>query len=80
MPGSKALAFMTELAARLTPDELGLGIALCYPIDTRQVSVRLFRLPTEPIAFYLGLLRFDVAILFRTHGDKDHTPPMRCVR
>lgn len=66
IPGSKALAFMTELAARLTPDDLGLGIALCYPIDTRQVSVRLFRLPTEPIAFYLGLLRFppnDPAVL-----------------
>jgi hypothetical protein len=57
---------MTDLAARLTPDDLGLGIALFYPIATRQVSVRLFRLPNEPIAFYLGLLRFppdDPAVL-----------------
>jgi FAD/FMN-containing dehydrogenase len=58
IPGSKTLAFMTEFAARLAPDDLGLGIALFYPIATRQVSARLFRLPDEPIAFYLGLLRF----------------------
>jgi hypothetical protein len=66
IPGSKAVAFMTALAARLTPADLGRGIALCYPIATRHVSARLFRLPHEPIAFYLGLLRFppdDPAVL-----------------
>jgi FAD/FMN-containing dehydrogenase len=66
IPGSKTVAFMTELAARLTPDDLGPGIALCYPIATRHVAARLFRLPNEPIAFYLGLLRFppdDPAVL-----------------
>jgi FAD/FMN-containing dehydrogenase len=58
IPGSKTVAFMNDLAARLTPDDLGLGTVLFYPIDTRRVSARLFRLPEEPIAFYLGLLRF----------------------
>jgi FAD/FMN-containing dehydrogenase len=66
IPGSKAVAFLTEFTARLIPDDLGLGIALCYPIATRHVAAPLFRLPNEPIAFYLGLLRFppdDPAVL-----------------
>jgi hypothetical protein len=58
IPGSKTVAFMRDFAARLTPDDLGLGVALFYPINTRHVSARLFRLPTEPIAFHLSLLRF----------------------
>jgi hypothetical protein len=57
VPGSKTVALMGDLTARLTPDDLGLGIALFYPIHTRQVSARLFRLPEEPIAFHFGLLR-----------------------
>jgi cytokinin dehydrogenase len=61
VPGSKTVAFMTDLAARLTPDDLGLGTVLFYPIATRQVAARLFRLPNEPMAFYLGLLRFPPA-------------------
>jgi cytokinin dehydrogenase len=72
VPGSKAVAFMGDLAARLTPDDLGFGIALFYPIKPRRVSARLFRLPEEPIAFYLGLLRFppgDPAVIMAMLDD-----------
>jgi FAD/FMN-containing dehydrogenase len=66
VPGSQTVAFMGDLVARLTPDDLGFGVALFYPINTHQVSARLFRLPSEPIVFLLSLLRFppdDPAVL-----------------
>ncbi len=58
IPGSQTARYMDELAARLTPADLGFGAALLYPIDTRTVERPLFRLPDERIAFHLSLLRF----------------------
>jgi cytokinin dehydrogenase len=58
IPGSQTAAYMEKLASRLTPNDLGFGVALLYPIDTRSVQRPLFRLPDERIAFHLSLLRF----------------------
>lgn len=58
LPESRAASFVSELFAGLTTADLGVGLALFYPVDTRKVGVPLFRLPRERVAFQLGFLRF----------------------
>lgn len=58
IPGSAATSVVGDIAARLTTADLGLGAALLYPVDTSRIQVPLFRLPNEPVAFALTLLRF----------------------
>jgi cytokinin dehydrogenase len=66
IPASKAAEFISELVATLTPDDLGVlgpGIiapALLYPFETARTRRRLFKVPSEPIAFHLGLLRIPL--------------------
>jgi cytokinin dehydrogenase len=67
IPASAAADFVSDLVATLTPEDLGvlapglLGPALLYPFDTRLTRQRLFRVPDEPAAFHLSLLRFPPA-------------------
>ena len=64
IPASRTADFISKLTATLTPEDLGVlgpgitGPALLYPFDTRRTRQRLFRVPSEPAAFHLGLLRF----------------------
>ncbi len=58
IPGSQAASYIRTFTERLTPEDLGAGLALVYPIDTRAVKRPLFRLPKERVAFFLSLLRF----------------------
>ncbi|MCI0591015.1 MAG: FAD-binding protein [Gammaproteobacteria bacterium] len=64
IPASKTAGFISNLVATLTPEDLGvlapgvLGPALLYPFNTNLTQQRLFRIPNEPAAFHLNLLRF----------------------
>jgi hypothetical protein len=67
IPASKTAGFINNLVATLTPEDLGvlapevLGPALLYPFNTNLTQQRLFRVPNEPAAFHLNLLRFPPA-------------------
>ena len=67
IPASKTADFISTLVATLTPEELGVlapgmhAPALLYPFDTALTRQRLFRVPHEPAAFHLSLLRFPPA-------------------
>jgi FAD/FMN-containing dehydrogenase len=67
IPASKTADFISNLVATLTPEDLGvlapgvLGPALLYPFNTHLTRQRLFRVPNEPAAFHLSLLRFPPA-------------------
>lgn len=56
LPGSRAAALVGDLVAGLAPDDVG-GPILFHPLPSAVVKVPLFRLPREPIAFQLSLLR-----------------------
>lgn len=64
IPASQTATFIGNLVATLTPDDLGalapgvIGPALLYPFTTSLTQQRLFRVPDEPSAFHLSLLRF----------------------
>lgn len=58
IPSSQLQAFMTPLLNRLTPADLGGGVILLYPVASALITAPLFRLPAEPIAWSLSMLRF----------------------
>jgi hypothetical protein len=58
LPGSTAAGTVESLLAQLAPDQMGVGPASLYPIDTTTIARPFFALPDEPVAFQLNLLRF----------------------
>ena len=57
VPGSRADAYLSDVFAELTPDDLGGGPILLYPFLRARLTTPLLRVPDEPIVFLLGLLR-----------------------
>jgi cytokinin dehydrogenase len=67
IPASKTADFINNLVATLTPEDLGVpaagvvGPVLLYPFNIHLTRQRLFRVPDEPAAFHLSLLRLPPA-------------------
>ncbi len=67
LPASQAAGFIGNLVAQLDPADLGvlvpgvMGPALLYPFATARTRQPLFRVPDEPAAFHLSLLRLPEA-------------------
>lgn len=57
IPGSQVNTTIERLTARLTLDDTGNGPILLYPIFTRRLTRPLFRVPDEPLAWLLSILR-----------------------
>lgn len=61
LPDSATDVFLDRLIAGLTVEDVGgSGLVLCYPMWTDAVRTPLARLPDEPVAFLVGLLRSSV--------------------
>lgn len=58
IPASRTAEIVRGLVDRLEPDNVGTGVLLLYPFDTRKLNLPLFRVPDEPVAYQLSLLRF----------------------
>src|SRR5215217_1303544 len=57
VPASCAQAVIGGALATLTPNDIGIGPVLLYPVSTARFTRRLFRVPSEPEAFLFSLLR-----------------------
>ncbi|MCT2581963.1 FAD-binding protein [Actinophytocola gossypii] len=57
LPASTVAEFTRQLAAELTPADVGMGFALLYPFDTSKVNRPMFRTPDEPVGYLFDLLR-----------------------
>ena len=57
VPASRARAVVGAALATLTPEDIGIGPILLYPVNTARFTRPLFRAPAEPEAFLLSLLR-----------------------
>lgn len=58
VPASETRAIVGRLVDALAPDDIGTGVVLLYPLRTDQLGLPLFRVPREPVAFSLSVLRF----------------------
>ena len=58
IPSSQLTTFMGPFLSQLSPAETGGGAVLLYPVATHLIQAPLFRLPAEPIAWSLSMLRF----------------------
>jgi cytokinin dehydrogenase len=57
VPASRAESVIGSALATLTPNDIGIGPILLYPVNTRRFTRPLFRVPDEPEAFLLSMLR-----------------------
>lgn len=57
VPASRAAQVVGDALATLTPTDIGMGPILLYPVRTARFTRPLFRVPNEPAAFLLSLLR-----------------------
>jgi cytokinin dehydrogenase len=57
VPASLTATYMNSVLPALTLANTGQGPILFYPVKTHQVHRPLFRLPDQPIAFHLSILR-----------------------
>lgn len=73
LPASTATEFLESLVGQLRADDLGpAGCVLFYPVFTARVHTPLVRLPPEPVAYLVALLRFppdDTAVAERQVAD-----------
>lgn len=58
VPASTVRTVVEDLVARIEPDDLGTGLMLLYPFRTDLLTRPLFRVPREPVAYTLSVLRF----------------------
>lgn len=74
IPASQTAGFISDVVADLTPADLGVLVpgviapALLYPFNTSLTQQDLFRVPDEPAAFHLSLLRFPPADPAQVNG------------
>lgn len=61
VPASRASEVVGEALATLTPQDIGIGPILLYPVSTRRFTRPMFRVPNEPAAFLFSLLRTTAA-------------------
>ncbi|SHF85563.1 FAD-binding protein [Streptoalloteichus hindustanus] len=58
LPGSTVDDLVEEVAARVTPDDIGAGGALLlYPFTRRRLTTPLVRTPDDPVVFLFAILR-----------------------
>lgn len=75
LPDSRVDDFLRRLLDRLTPGTLGnSGLVLTYPIHTALVRTPMVRLPAEPVAWLVAVLRTcdDPDVLPDLLADNDH--------
>lgn len=62
LPDSSVDEFMGRLVDEIVPDDLGAsGMVVVYPVLTERVRTPLLRVPNEPLAFVVELLRYGPA-------------------
>jgi cytokinin dehydrogenase len=60
IPSTGVVSYINQLVATLTPADTGQSPVLLYPVNTDRFNLPLFRVPREPIAFLLAILRTAV--------------------
>jgi cytokinin dehydrogenase len=60
IPGTAVVSYISQLVATLTLADTGQSPVLLYPVNTDRFKLPLFRVPREPIAFLLAILRTAV--------------------
>lgn len=57
LPGRSAAAVTGELLDGLTPDDVGAGIVLVYPLLRERLTTPLLRVPRDPVPYLFAVLR-----------------------
>ncbi|MGW0708195.1 FAD-binding protein [Streptomyces sp. NPDC002643] len=56
-PSARAAGIAREILADLTPDDLGPGLVLLYPVRRERFTAPLLRMPDDPVPYLFAILR-----------------------